>query len=195
VHLRAAIKGWKEAWEEKEISRPLCELLRVLGIAGHTEEVVALCENEVNAYELAPGASDKSIGFLRVAAGRALVQVNEPTRACEYLTRQTNGPLPVHLEKARQRWLARALHDCGDLAGAAKEREKLWGRTDDPSSHDQLILARLDDAIENSRETTEFIDELRAYPDGEALIARRLCPWRDNDAQSIARFVTEHCRY
>jgi hypothetical protein len=206
--LDEAVQGWLSIHAEQHASHPLCEELRVLGVlAAHAatarEGPVSdprgllgkLLGLEYSAVELHPEVADRSIGFLRLAAGRALVQAGDADRALEFLD---DGVLdwavfPAHLAHARLRWRARAHDARGNADGAAWDRARIDG-----SDVAQSRLARLDEAIRDNAGTDELariLDLLRGDEASGPEIERLLRRVEAEDVVATARFVAEHYRY
>jgi len=193
--LDEAVRGWREVAAEHESSHALSELLRLLGITGQAAHIGELCETHVQAFELLPQVSEVSIGFVVVAAGRALVQVGRFEAALSYLgDARPWPPLPRHLEGARERWCARALDGLGRVDDAAARRRKLAKLAElaldhDEGLRDQADLAELDAAIRGGDPTHAIVRKLEASDDGQSLLV--LCP----PGADRAAFLAEHWRY
>lgn len=189
--LHNAVDAWIEVGSPHKSSYALCELLRLLGIAGRRDEVLGLCEHRVTDYARDPRSSEKSVGYLRVAAGRALVQIGSPARALEYLTDDRRWPpLPPEAEGARERWRARALDGVGRREDADACRERL----DTRRGHGialvmQAGLAKLDRALRDGEDTATAIAALAALTEPRRTLDR--CPPGVDPAQYLA----ENTRY
>lgn len=199
-HLQEAIEGWHEVAEPNQASFALCELVRILGIAANDgdhsakTELVEVIETAVEDFEQLPNASTTSIGFVRLAAGRALTQANSPQRALDYLEDDEDWlPHAPHVEAARLRWLARALDAVGRAPDAERRRLDLHQMAFDrnagnaPRLKGQYDLARLDVAIRTGAPTNEILQNLD--DDTRRLLAH--CP----SGSDPARFVAERYRY
>jgi hypothetical protein len=189
--LRDAVDAWSEVGSPHESSYPLCELLRLLGIAGRREEVLALCAHEVTDYARDPRSSEKSVGYVRVAAGRALVQIGGAENALEYLDDDGRWPpLPPEAEGARERWRARALDGVGRREEADECRERLDARRGHGVALAvQAGLAKLDRALRDGENTATVIAVLAELAEPRRTLDR--CPPGGDPVQYLA----EHTRY
>ncbi len=144
--LRDVVENWFALHRPADASIPVCELLRLDGIRGDVDGVEhALAA--VARIEASLGADDKSKAYLSLAAGRALVQLQQPRRALgEHLdlTHADWSLAPSFAQSSRARWLARAQRAVGDRAGAATSMEHLVGLRDP----EQYALALLDLGLE-----------------------------------------------
>ena len=158
--LTDAFAGWLEV-DRGQSSYSLCELLRVTGILGNRTGVLSLVDTSVPSVLEATAPGGRS--FVRLAVGRALVQVGESRRALEWLeSPDDDGGAPVHVLTSRARWLAtaaRQLSDTGRMASARTALERLDG-----GDADQRWLADLDDAISGSRDVEAPLTELLGRP-------------------------------
>jgi tetratricopeptide (TPR) repeat protein len=168
VTLREATQAWSEIACPHESSHALCELLRLLGMRGQHDEVLALCAGAATSFLLDPRSPEKSIGYLRVAAGRAMVQVALPEKALDYLDDDGRWPpLPASAEGARERWRARALDAVGRSEEAARCRRTLDARSDrGPALAFQAGLAQLDRARRTGQDTIALVAALALLPEG-----------------------------
>jgi hypothetical protein len=134
--LDRAIDGWRALGEWGELSRPLCERVRLTAIAdgpcARTDELLALARDAI-------ARSEGPATFLRVALGRALVQLDRPDEAIVLLeANPADGGGLGYPETAALRWLALA-----DESRAPALRARL----EEDGSDDQWILARLDERV------------------------------------------------
>lgn len=189
--LREAVSTWQDIGSPFDSTHAICELLRLLGIAGRAAEVAEIVERDVPPIESDWRTSDKSLGFVRVAVGRAYLQLGRANDALRELSDTPEGrALPLIAEAGRLRWLARAHDALGDPI-AADETRRLLSSRQQPSYPWQLqtALARLDAARRDGRVTEALRDELRRSSE----LSRRLdtCP---ND-RDWATHLTERSRY
>lgn len=84
-HLHRALVGWAENRRHHEATHALCELLRVEGMAGHVDGVVAL-EAWVQRCKDSARLTPDSAEYLDLAIGRAYVQLGEAARATPWLS-------------------------------------------------------------------------------------------------------------
>jgi hypothetical protein len=189
--LREAVDAWSEVGSPHESSHALCELLRLLAIAGRREEVVALCERAVADCARDPRSSEKSIGYVRIAAGRALVQIGNLEAALGYLSDDGGWPpLPPEAEGARERWWARALDGSGRRADADQCRERLDARRGRGVALDmQASLAELDRARRDGESTSSAIEALEAMTETRRTLDS--CP----EGIDRAEWLAERSRY
>lgn len=187
--LREAIDTWLALFEEPQMARALCEWLRVAGLIGDDDGVRRARHDWVARLEGSARTDDTSRAFVRLALGRALVQLGQPEEAIEVLC----SPPPSfwqltyeHLQDARWRWLARALRSCGRVDEAA---DAVAGMRES----DQKLLAHLDVALATGRDPAALLDELAQEEPLEAgrLVARA----REAGEADVARFVADHYRY
>lgn len=189
--LHEAVDAWIEVGSPQESSYPLCELLRLLGIAGRRDEVLALCAQQVTDYARDPRSSEKSVGYVRVAAGRALVQIGDAENALEYLADDGRWPpLPPEAEGARERWRARALDGVGEREEADECRERLnVRRGHGVALAVQAGLAKLDRAIRDGDNTATAIAVLAELAEPKRTLDR--CP----PGADPVHYLAEHTRY
>lgn len=154
--LDAVTRRWL-AWQPAQAGFPLSEWLRVVGILRDGAALDAL-EREVfprvaGAPRESPRQVDVDLSFLRLARGRARVQVGRPEAALEDLAPGAGARAdetfweraPLHVRAARLRWLARALDESGDRAEARRRRDELRALVERTGEERyQLLLAELD---------------------------------------------------
>ncbi len=191
VALREAVDTWHEVGCSFDSTHALCELLRQLGMAGNAELVLAVSDNDVPLVEADPRTSDKSLGFLRVALGRAYVQVGRFDLGLAELREAPEGrALPLIAEGGRLRWLAVAHDGFGNRKAADDTRAKLAARKDAPYAWRlQVALARLDAARRDGAVDAGWLDGFGDLP--ELALARRRCP----PGRDLALHLTERSRY
>jgi hypothetical protein len=165
--LSTAVEGWRAIYRADGSSYALCELLRVIGIRSDTAALVGL-EPALEDYTL-ESHDYVADGFVRLARGRARVQLGQAEAALELL--EDAGfewqLTPDHLGQARERWLARALAAVGDEARASVMRKQLKQCSPDA---DQAVLADLDAALESQSgtEAASLLDRLRQQEAGSS---------------------------
>ncbi len=194
--LDEAVRSWRDLNLPHEASHALSELLRLLGIrAGEgdttsNEALRAALHDNVEVLEANPQTSATSLGYLRLAAGRALVQAGAPEDSLRYLASPQWSPMPRHVEASRLRWLARACSASGRHESAARAREELAAAAAaalDPAFREQSDLAQLDDALARAQPTADLLSRLT----GELRSALESCP----PQRDPTRHVTERFRY
>lgn len=152
--LDEAVQGWFDLGRGADASMALCELLRVRGLAGRDGRAALQAAEErwLGRFVRCRGLSPASLGFVRLAAGRARVQAGDPAAAVEHL--DDVAPSGVdwsamrdHLRFSRDRWLARPL-DATERGRGAAVRERLHAAADRHSHHRVFaLLADLDAAL------------------------------------------------
>jgi tetratricopeptide (TPR) repeat protein len=173
--LHDAVLAWIEVHRPCESSYALSAFLRLAGIEG-SELFLAMVAEPMQQLEADPQTSEKSLGYVRLAHARALVQLGRAAEA-RALLEDTPGraPLPHEVESARVRWLARALDDLGQSDAARALRATLRAETADP---EQCTLAALDQALRDGASCDDLASELRA--------AAPPCPPSHDEARWIA---------
>lgn len=191
VALREAIAAWCDVGSPAESTHALCELLRQLGLAGDLEGVAALVEHHLPRVEADPRVSDKSLGFVRVALGRAYVQAGRPDLGRDELRHAPETrALPLIAEGARLRWLALACDGLGETSAAEDARALLEARREPPYAWQfQATLARLDRARRDGGDLARLLEDVDAV--AELAFARRRCP----EGRDVAFHLTERSRY
>ncbi|MEZ4299107.1 MAG: hypothetical protein R3B70_29430 [Polyangiaceae bacterium] len=189
--LRAAVATWQDIGAPYDSSHAVCELLRLLGITGSGSDVDQVERQDLPAIESDPRTSDKSLGFVRVALGRAHVQTGRPELGVLELDRVPRGrALPLIAEAGRLRWLALALDALSEHAAADELRARLASRKDPPYPWIlQATLADLDRARRDGTVTEALREEMGKNP--ELSRSLRRCP-PDRD---WAAHLTERSRY
>lgn len=183
--LAEAIETWIALFEEDRMSHALSEWLRVTGILGELEALRTARAGWFARFHEHNRTDDTSRAFVMQSLGRALVQAGEPEAGCEVLRAGSHWPLtPEHLQDARNRWLARAMRECGDDAGAN-------GLVDSMRESDQRWLAELDRALKAGDDASAALEGLRNSSDGASECARLLARADGNPAE----FVAKHYRY
>ncbi len=166
------LEGTVDAWltvDPAQGSYSLCELLRVLGIAGDRPRLDALAAGAVRSVLAA--SRPEGVAFVTLAIGRALAQANAPATALEWLESTGDpGPAPPHVESSRARWLAYAGRALGDRVRVAKAMAEL--RTLRGGETDQRWLAELDEAVASAADLAAPLAALLALP-SEGEEARR----------------------
>jgi hypothetical protein len=154
---------------------PLCEQLRLLGQqgpAGSTTLPLDLVRQFLASNEQDPDGC----AFVRLAAGRALAQQEQPAAALAYLGEPASQPAapdqelrpvdwevaPEHAQASRLRWRAACERATGQPARADLSLDEL-ARLGDT---DQLHLARLDRALSLGLPVDEHLTALLACQDG-----------------------------
>lgn len=160
---REVVEQWFEHLQPAGANRPLCELIRVLGLSGRGEELDRVVRELVVALRREPGVRAADRAFLALALGRAFVQLGRHGEARAALAdgREEWGMARNHVRWGRLRWLARAEADPG---AAAAHRQRL----EDELGHDELAadpnlhLARLDAALDAAGDPTPHVEALLA---------------------------------
>lgn len=129
--LERAVDAWFTWWREDDSTFALCELIRVIGIQKDGPALSSLSQR----WEAALGHActpPEGKAFLRMAIGRAFVQVGRLDEALRWLgDREWEGtPASPRLQRRRRRWLARAYEEAGNSAEAAPLRVLLAGEQD-----------------------------------------------------------------
>lgn len=211
AHLERALAGYLAQDALHEATHALSEALRVLGILGVPDAVERSLQRWLPALEREPLCDPVSLAFVRLAAGRALLQVGRPGPALDQLDDQATGvqwpATPYHVQHSRLRWLARALDRCGRHTEAEQRRSQI------PTATDFGLLARLDahlDRIQQPpaaahsdvlpQELANLLDKL-AQLEPEGYETRRLLrlagegPSTTTTVLERARVVREEYRY
>lgn len=141
--LEAALRGWLAEGEPFNASFALCELLRVRAVRDERAHVEALCSDELLRVLADPLLDPVSRAYLHVAVGQARVLLGHADLALKALDPAVLEweLAPMHVKRARLRWLARAA-DSIDPAAAAAARLEL-GVVDDADA----ALSRVDAAL------------------------------------------------
>lgn len=167
VVLAKALRGWLST-DPAQGSRALCELLRVDGLRGATDEVVRVRDGDMAAVMGAlPDANSRA--YVTLALGRALAQAGSQTEALAVLQQSDFAHAPHHVRTALQRWRAVAARAAGDKARAREALTLL----DALGESDQRELARLDGEDLDVGATVACLERLVALP-GDGDEARRL---------------------
>ncbi|MCC7536565.1 MAG: hypothetical protein IT379_10150 [Deltaproteobacteria bacterium] len=195
-HLRTAIDGWEELSQSHRGSRPLCELLRIAGLEGASDEVALLIDGPVTALlgDRHLDEDELSIAFVRAAAARALTQVDRPLDAVRmvdgFARWATAAP---HTRVTSLRWRARALDALGRAGDAARVRTEALQLPDVLEVADLLTLVRIDEAIAYAAPLGDLVRQLAAAGPTE-----RARWWRDDaptwPAERVRR-VADRWRY
>jgi hypothetical protein len=141
--LGQAVEGWFERRRESEAGRPLCELLRILGLIGDVRSVIDL-RPRIGACRQAceESSNPASAYYLPLAEARALVHLGQFAEALHLLQNDADWTgADDHVRDARVRWLARALDSSGDHAGGSRQRTLLADRGNTSST---ALLAQMD---------------------------------------------------
>lgn len=189
--LREAVAAWQDIGSPYDSTHALCELLRLLGIARRADEVDSVVRGDLPPVEADPRTSDKSLGFVRVALGRAYTQVGRPELGLRELCDPPESrALPLIAEAGRLRWLALAQDALGEPSAADASRNLLAERKDPPYPWTlQTKLARLDAARRDGTVTAALREELASLAELGRSLSR--CP-EDRD---WAAHLTERSRY
>jgi len=175
--LEHVVREWRRARCEAEATYALCELLRVLGIAscvgadlfgergpGLTQaearaRVRTLVAEWLPSLERNRSVAHVSLLFVRLAAGRALVQAGDAPAALGQigalppgdprarLLAWSWGVSPWHVQFSRLRWLARAHTLAGETRQADEVRAALRASADAVAER-YVLLADIDEARE-----------------------------------------------
>lgn len=144
-----------DAWFERRCEshchagRPLCELLRVLGLMGEVGAVSDL-RSKIDACRLACEESSEpaSACYLPLAEGMAWVLLGQPAEALRLLENDEDWKgANDQVCDARVRWLAAALDLFGDRAAASEQRAVLIGLG---NTNPNALLAELDHLLLDS---------------------------------------------
>lgn len=177
--LHDAVHAWAEMHLEAESSYALAALLRLVGIDKSDLLLTVLAEHVQN-LERDARSSEKSMGYVRLAYARALVQVGLPGHAEQAWALLDDAPgrapLPHEVESARGRWQARALDALGRHSDADALRMAL--DSNPTADAEQRALAKLDRCLRDSVPCDELLAELRA--------AAPPCPASEDEARWIA---------
>jgi hypothetical protein len=141
--LGQAVEGWFERRRESQAGRPLCELLRILGLIGEVGSVRDLRPRIGACRQACEESSEPSSAYyLSLAEARALVHLGQFAEALRLLENDADWTgADDHVRDARVRWLARALDLSGDRAAASQKRTLLADRGNTSSN---ALLAQLD---------------------------------------------------
>lgn len=189
--LREAIEAWHDVGSAAESTHALCELLRQLGMAADRDGLRTVVEHHIPRVEADPRVSDKSLGFVRVALGRAYVQAGEAALGRDELSGVPDSrALPLIAEGARLRWLALAHDALGDFGEADAARRRLLQRSKAPYPWRlQTALAHLDAARRDGDDLARLLEEVVSV--AELALARRRCP----EGRDLAFHLTQRSRY
>jgi hypothetical protein len=195
LHLEEAVDGWFALGRVDGISYPMCELLRLRGIARDRPAIERL---RVRIEQFRMSAADPvSLVFVRLALGRALVQAGASTEGIAELALRDREwtTAPAHATAARLRWLHYAALQRGDPSGnehrVALERH---------ASSAQLPLACIDAALMRGEVLAPLVHDLLALiPEGAeaARMLARIAPQlpsvaRPADRPTVARMAWEY---
>lgn len=190
--LEDTVAHWIEIEHAHEASLALCELVRLLGITGDRARLDTMRHSFIPAVLDDARTDLDSEAFVRLALGRASVQVGDIMRGLELLDR---GPFDWDLLRddvrmSRLRWLvrahrangsARAVHDAlADLRRIAAGEPKPL----------ELVLAELDAALAVGTSASDVVEAIRKDNPG-------LCShlWRDRPESDRARILAEEFPY
>jgi len=189
--LREAIATWQDIGSPADSTHALCELLRLLGVAGRAAEIDVITRRDLPLIETDPRMSDKSLGFVRVALGRAYVQVGRPEEGFRELSEAPEGrALPLIAEAGRLRWLSRAHDALGRPNEADAVRDRLSSKQAPPYPWElQTGLALLDAARRDGRATPPLRERLSRLRELGRSLER--CP----EGRDWAAHLTERSRY
>ena len=101
--LQRATQGWSELLLIHEASHAMCERVRLLGALGRAEPLRELLVGDFDRVWSAPNTSNRSRAFLALAAGRALLDVDDPEAARPWLAEEHWATAHVEQGRARQR--------------------------------------------------------------------------------------------
>ncbi len=119
--LQRAVDGWLDSDDVPEASYPLCELVRVEGLAGSAATLDRV-ERSVRRCVTDPRTTDHARTFLLLALGRARATLGDVEAARAALA-ETAAPWTetyAHVRASRLRWLARVDAAGLEAAGAAR---------------------------------------------------------------------------
>ena len=154
--LERATQGWSALLLVHEASYAMCERVRLLGALGRAQALRELLAGDFERVWSAPNTSNRSRAFLALAAGRALLDVDDPEAARPWLAEEHWATAHVEQGRARQR---RRLGEDVALEGVNR------------------VLSRLDlgdaQALPELRALkTEEYDRLAGLVEGPAQVAR-----------------------
>jgi hypothetical protein len=185
-YLREAISTWTDLNNRPETSYPLCEYLRVQGILKDRQAVTTAIQTSVKAF-FDSHPEEESAGFVRLAVGRSLAQVDAYDDAVAELCDDADWPaaVPEHARRARLRWLHYAAFklDNTTLADIAMDQLREMGDSD------QVHLACLDLALHQRADfQTHSLSVLNVPIDGAEArnLARSIAP-----ALPVSEFVLD----
>lgn len=196
-----AVRAWCELDLPQHAAPALSEYLRLLGEAGRGQALATCLDMFFVRCRDHPQTTTVSRGFLELAAGRASLQAQRPTRAGRHLAPLGLfwGDLPLHLQASRLRWLARWNRESQKPETASRCLRELERLAHDHPEHAAfaLQLARLDHARHTSGDPRPALEALRTLPTETAEVSRllRLHHASSADPQTQARVVCEHYRY
>lgn len=195
--LENATRYWIEMGGWPKCSRALCEALRLVGICGDAMRFDRIEREVVGPLMSRRCLEAMSLGFVRLALGRALVQIGRPFRSLEPLGDRDGldwSLMPDHLQATRLRWLARARTSQGletEAAAAAAALKDLARRA--PIAFEWDLLHQLDLALESDSDPVPLLEALRSTPNGRDY--QRLWEHDGPDVRRGARRVADECRY
>jgi hypothetical protein len=187
----SALRAWVALQEWEQATFPLSEYLRLLGILQQREELfeaLSLYVDELSRSQ----CSNNGLGFVYLAAGRALCQMNEPERAMLYLEhREIDWRLvSPHLRRACWRWQWVALLALRREAEARELREKLQAK------HDAYwCLLRLEESsTEAAQEVSALVNSTKEVWGSEFLrtFQRLECTPESATREQIETFLREY---
>lgn len=175
----AAVSQWRELGRLAEMSRALCEELRVMAILGDRAGVERVLRDDVEAFRQSHDSDSNSIAFVQLAVGRALTVLGEPRRAQAALTLASVdwARSPEHLHASRARWLARAYDGLGLPDKADEWRAK--------TTKDFALLAALDRARARGTDDDVAVTVATIAASAESHLLQRMVR-RGADARALA---------
>ncbi len=124
-----AVEGWLMLDQPREASRPLCELVRLLGLSGDAAGLEDALRSHERILASSSGFSEQSKAYFQFEFGRACALTSQAARAIEILERGADwSQAAQHTGLSRQRWLARVLVQQGDASAGAELRARLIER-------------------------------------------------------------------
>lgn len=166
--LQLAVEGWFANERPAEAARPLCELVRVLGVTKNADALKQLLSERFQEVLIANMADPMSTAYALLAQGRALVQIGDHEGAQRALMARSDAwwdATPQHVCHSRKRWLAHALlprdpEQATQLRDELKNSPKaevvqliaLERLLDSPNPDSSAVVA----VLEHIRETTEL---------------------------------------
>jgi len=184
--LEAATTGWFRDGEIAQASRPLCEWIRLAGVAGDRDEFEKVKPLATTLLD-EPSTPEDSRTFLWFELGRSAVLTGEHLLALELLTRAVGSAATAeHVRRSSRRWLARAHAALGDLPLAAMHRSALLTEAGDCV---EVRLCRLDEALEGGADVGLALEAVRESDPGilNALVATCADGSTDVQASHVAR--------
>jgi len=159
--LREATEDWFAIEQGHQSTHALSEYLRLLGLCQEKDELNKALELYLPRLGADSRLHQGAFCYVRLSAGRALVQVEKHAEALDQLCDGVDilwERTPDDVQRTRLRWLARACDGVKKPEEAARCRGRL--KTASPG-HIQQLLSQLDEALEGGH--PEKIEEARCF--------------------------------